>query len=70
MRLMALSLTDIRLLKELKAAGETGRTIRAYSTRLSLDHLAEHGYVVARSTGPEIRERFFGGSHCNCKGFH
>jgi hypothetical protein len=51
---MALSSTDIGLLKKLKAAGETGRTIRAYSTRLSLDHLAKHGYVVARSTGLEL----------------
>ena len=51
---MMLSQADIALLKELKAAGERGRTIRAYSTRLVLDRLAKGGYVVARPTGLDL----------------
>jgi hypothetical protein len=38
----------------LKAAGEHGRTIRAFNTRLVLDRLAKYGYVAARSTGLEL----------------
>jgi hypothetical protein len=51
---MMLSQADIALLKELKAAGEHGRTIRTYSTRLVLDRLAKGGYVVARPTGLDL----------------
>jgi len=35
-------------LKELKAAGERGRTIHAFNTRLALQRLANGGYVIAR----------------------
>jgi hypothetical protein len=45
---MNLTLEDVALLKQLKAAGESGRTIRAYNMRLALDRLAKSGYVVAR----------------------
>src|SRR6516225_8129737 len=45
---MNLTLEEVALLKQLKAAGEGGRTIRAYNMRLALDRLAKGGYVVAR----------------------
>ena len=51
---MVLTATDIGLLKELWAAGASGRTIRTFKTRLVLDRLATDGYVVARSTGLEL----------------
>jgi hypothetical protein len=51
---MILNLADISHLKELKAAGEHGRTIRAFNTRLVLDRLAKYGYLAARSTGLEL----------------
>jgi hypothetical protein len=51
---MILNLADISHLKELKAVGEHGRTIRAFNTRLVLDRLAKYGYVAARSTGLEL----------------
>ena len=43
---MNLTLEDVALLKQLKAAGEGGRTIRAYNVRLALDRLAKGGYVI------------------------
>jgi hypothetical protein len=48
---MNLALEDLALLKQLKAAGERGRTIRAYNMRLALDRLAKGGYVAARPIG-------------------
>jgi hypothetical protein len=45
---------DVALLKQLKAAGDGGRTIRAYNTRLTLDRLAKGGYVVARPIGLDL----------------
>jgi hypothetical protein len=51
---MILSQADIGLLKELKAAGERGRTIRAFNTRLVLDRLAKRGFLVARPIGLEL----------------
>ena len=51
---MVLTQGDLELLKQLRAAGERGRTIRAYSTRLVLDRLAKGGYVVARPTGLDL----------------
>jgi len=51
---MNLMLEDVALLKQLKAAGEGGRTIRAYNMRLALDRLAKGGYVVARPTGIDL----------------
>jgi hypothetical protein len=51
---MNLTSDDVALLKQLKAAGESGRTIRAYNTRLVLDRLAIGGYVVARPTGLDL----------------
>ena len=48
---MNLTLEELALLKQLKAAGESGHTIRAYNIRLALDRLAKRGYVVARPIG-------------------
>jgi hypothetical protein len=51
---MILSPQDLHLLKELKAAGERGRTIQASHIRVVLDRLAKGGFVVARPTGLEL----------------
>ena len=40
---------DIKLLKGLKGAGERGRTIHAFNTRVALQRLAKGGYVFART---------------------
>ena len=48
---MILSQADVGLLKELKAAGERGRTVRTADTQLVLDRLAKGGFVVARPVG-------------------
>ena len=55
---MLLSQTDLGLLllKESKGAGERGRTMRAFNTRLVLDRLAKGGYVGARPIGLELVE--------------
>jgi len=50
---MILSQADVVLLKELKGAGERGRTVRSADTRLVLDRLAKGGFVVARLMGFE-----------------
>ena len=36
-------------MKQLKAAGERGRIIHAFNTRVALQRLAKGGYVFARS---------------------
>ena len=46
--------TGRRGAKQLKAAAEGGRIIRAYNMRLALDRLAKGGYVVARPTGIDL----------------
>ena len=51
---MNLTMEDVALLKQLKAAGDVGRTIRAYNMRLALDRLVKGGYVVARPTGLDL----------------
>lgn len=50
---MILSQADLALLKELKGAGERGRTARSADTRLVLDRLAKGGFVAARLMGFE-----------------
>ena len=47
---MILSHQDFDLLKQLKAAGEHGRTIQATNIRVALDRLARGGFVIARPT--------------------
>ena len=51
---MSLTPEEVALLKRLKGAGDGGRTIRTYNTRLALDHLAKGGYVIGRPTGLEL----------------
>ena len=46
---MVLTPEDLELLKQLKAAGECGRNIRGFNTRVALQRLARGGYVVARA---------------------
>jgi hypothetical protein len=51
---MTLSPQDLHLLKQLKAAGDRGRTIQASHIRVVLDRLASGGYVVARPSSLEL----------------
>ena len=51
---MLLSEQDLDFLKQLRAAGERGRTIQASNIRVALDRLAKGGFVVARTTGLEL----------------
>ena len=46
---MVLTPEDIKLLKELKGAGERARTIHAFNTRVVLQRLAKGSYVFART---------------------
>ena len=48
---MTLTKEEVSLLKQLKGAGERGRTIRAFDIRIRLDRLARAGYVVDQPTG-------------------
>ena len=50
---MILSQADVGLLKELRGAGERGRTVRSADVRLVLDRLAKGGFVAARLMGLE-----------------
>jgi hypothetical protein len=50
---MVLTREDLELLKRLQAAGERGRSIPEFDTRIALQRLARGGYVVAR-TGLEL----------------
>ena len=46
---MVLTPEDIKLSKELKGAGERGRTMHAFNMRVALQRLAKGGYVFART---------------------
>jgi hypothetical protein len=48
---MILTHEYLELLKQLQAAGDRGRNVRALSTRVVLDRLVNAGYLVARPTG-------------------
>jgi hypothetical protein len=48
---MILAQEDLELLKQLKAAGERGRTIRAGGTGAALQRLVKGGYVIDRTAG-------------------
>jgi hypothetical protein len=48
---MILMENELDLLKQLKGAGERGRTIRTFDTRLGLDRLVKAGYVASQATG-------------------
>jgi hypothetical protein len=45
---------DLNFLKQLRAAGERGRTIQPSNIRVVLDRLAKGGFVVARPTGLDL----------------
>jgi hypothetical protein len=53
---MAISLTEdeIRLLKQLEAAGEHGRTRRTLNSDAALARLIKEGYVVARTAKVDL----------------
>lgn len=51
---MVLTREDLDLLKQLKAAGERGRTIRAFDIRVVLNRLAKGGFVYAQATCLEL----------------
>jgi DNA-binding transcriptional regulator PaaX len=45
-----LTLGDLKFLKELKAAGDLGRSVRELNIRAILDRLVKAGYLVGRPT--------------------
>ena len=45
---------ELDLLKQLKGAGERGRTIRTFDTRIRLDRLVKAGYVASQATGLDL----------------
>jgi hypothetical protein len=49
-QLMVLTLADLKFLKELKAAGDLGRSVRELNIRVILDRLVKGGYLVGRPT--------------------
>ena len=51
---MILTKEEVELLKQLKGAGERGRTIRAFDTRIRLDRLVRAGYVTDQPTGLDL----------------
>ena len=51
---MILTKEEVELLKQLKGAGERGRTIRAFDTRVRLERLVRAGYVADQSTGLDL----------------
>jgi hypothetical protein len=51
---MILMENELDLLKQLKSAGERGRTIRTFDTRLRLERLVKVGYVASQATGLEL----------------
>ena len=51
---MTLTKEEVELLKQLKGAGERGRTIRAFETRVRLERLVRAGYVADQPTGLDL----------------
>jgi hypothetical protein len=45
---MVLTMGDLKLLKELRAAGNLGRDVRDLNIQINLDRLVKGGYVVGR----------------------
>jgi hypothetical protein len=46
--LMVLTLGDLEVLKQLRAAGGLGRNVRQLNIRVTLDRLVKGGYLVGR----------------------
>ena len=42
------------ILVQLRGAGERGRTIRTFDTRIRLDRLVKAGYVASQATGLDL----------------
>jgi DNA-binding transcriptional regulator PaaX len=45
---LVLTLRDVELLKQLRAAGGRGRNVRELNIRVTLDRLVKGGYLVGR----------------------
>ncbi len=54
---MILMENELDLLKQLKGAGERGRTVRTFDTRLRLDRLVVAGYVASQAMGSSPYEQ-------------
>jgi hypothetical protein len=50
-KLMVLTLGDLELLKQPRAAGGRGRNVRELNIRVTLDRLVKGGYLVGRPIG-------------------
>ena len=48
---MVLTLDDLDVLKQLRAAGGLGRNVRELNIRVTLDRLVKGGYLVGRPLG-------------------
>ena len=46
---MILMENELDLLKQLKGAGERGRTVRTFDTRLRLDRSVKAGYIASQA---------------------
>jgi hypothetical protein len=53
---MVLSQEDLDFLKQLRAAGEPGRTIRGCDAGVALLRLVKGGYIIDRTTGRNLIE--------------
>ena len=49
--MMVLTLDDLDVLKQLRAAGGLGRNVRELNIRVTLDRLVKGGYLVGRPLG-------------------
>jgi len=61
---MVLTLGDLDLLKQLRGAGASGRSVRELNIRVTLDRLVKGGYLVGR---PVDRRSVHIGSHSEAK---
>jgi DNA-binding transcriptional regulator PaaX len=50
-KLMVLTLDDLDVLKQLRAAGGLGRNVRELNIRVTLDRLVKGGYLLGRAIG-------------------
>ena len=48
---MVLTVGDLELLKQLRAAGGLGRNVRELNIRVTLDRLVKGGYLLGRAIG-------------------
>jgi hypothetical protein len=51
---MILTQEDLEFLKQLRGAGERGRTIRARDAGAALQRLVKGGFVIDRTTGRDL----------------